>query len=288
MELDTTQTGFSILGSPGFLPIQGAKIAGDINAVLSDAGLELLGPNDLPGMTTSHEGNSDADGDGHPDPDIPVNGHLEDNEFGPGTVVGGGGDPFDPGWGGAGGGSNEPPPQQPQDCRDRNALEATDTINGHPDDTRREHGSLTYVGSDGSMQHSPPIHGTAGSISREAITTWMSANGVSWSQVRGFVHNHDDFWYGGSSFNENVNRYPSGGPSDPQGGDWRTAEWMVNQGAGGPNGGYGFALYIIDTDGNLREFEYSRRSEYENLTNDQRNAGIKLPDEMESDGSSCG
>jgi hypothetical protein len=62
---------------------------------------------------------------------------------------------------------------------------------------------------------------------------------------------------------------------------------LVSNGAGGSTGASGFAMYVIDTDGDLREFEYSDRAKYEGLSRDDKVAGDELPDELEDDGTSC-
>jgi hypothetical protein len=108
----------------------------------------------------------------------------------------------------------------------------------------------------------------------------MTESGVTRSQVIGFVHNHPDHYYGQTNYDDAINRYPSDA-------DWGFAEWMVNGGAGGTNG-EGFALYQIDTEGNMREFEYKDRAMYQDLTPTQRENGRDLPSKSKNDGSSCG
>lgn len=186
----------------------------------------------------------------------------------------------DGGWGG-GGGNPPDPPDDSQDCRDRNALSATEEIKAHPDDGSREHGSVVYRGADGAVHHSPPIHGTPDGISREAVLAWMTANGVSMTQVIGFVHNHDAWIYATSEQAALVNRYPSGN-------DWNFADWMVGAGAGGTQGGAGFAMYVIDTSGNLREFEYSTEAYFKSLSQSDKEGGDGLPGTMHDEGGSCG
>lgn len=70
------------------------------------------------------------------------------------------------------------------------------------------------------------------------------------------------------------------------GGDWNTADWMVSGGAGGA-GGAGFALYVIDVDGVMREFNYANHDFYKSLTLEDRNRGVGLPDAVNDDGSTC-
>jgi hypothetical protein len=169
---------------------------------------------------------------------------------------------------------------QGNDCRDRKALEAKTLINGEPDDGYKEHGIVLYRGADGSVQKSTVLEGTASQIPISVITEWMTNNGISFSQIIGFVHNHDAWYYAPTPDGAAINRYPSNN-------DWNTANWMVANGAGGPNGD-GFALYVIDTDGDMREFEYQDRATYQSLDGDDKKAGTDLPDETTGDGTSCG
>lgn len=185
----------------------------------------------------------------------------------------------------SGGGMGGPNTVPPEDCRDREALEAKQLINGEDNNNTNEFGILIYRGADGQLHKSSVLRGANGEIPRSVIESWMRDNGVSMSQVEGFVHNHDAWHYERSYEEGQLNRYPSGGAS-VGGGDWAVADWMVSAGAGGA-GGAGFALYIIDTDGDLREFEYSARNIYFNLDADERERGESLPPELVSDGSSC-
>lgn len=172
---------------------------------------------------------------------------------------------------------------QPNDCRDRQALAAEDEIKAKPDYNHYEYGSLTYRDASGAVQHSDLIRGDFEKILPSQIRSWMNSHGVSFSQVIGWVHNHPTHTYGGPQ--ADINRYPSGG--DVPGGDWNVADWFVSQGAGGV-GGEGFALYIIDTEGDMREFEYKDREIYMNLDATERGRGEHLPGEIVSDGTSCG
>lgn len=110
----------------------------------------------------------------------------------------------------------------------------------------------------------------------------MQTYGISFSQIIGFVHNHPIDSYGEAPYE---NRYPSGG--DAPGHDWDGADWFVSNGAGGP-GGENFALYIIDTRGDMREFAYSDRETYKDLDAAERRNGESLPGQVSNGGSSCG
>lgn len=200
---------------------------------------------------------------------------LDGGGLGSGGSTGGGSTGGEGGGGGGGGTTTD----TSQDCRDHRALDAETAIEAKSDDGTHEYGSIVYRGSDGQVHNSPPIRGTSTGITTSQIASWMNNNNVAMSQVVGFVHNHDAYEYGTSTYEANVNRYPSSN-------DWNFADWMVGQGAGGA-GGSGFAMYVIDPDGQMREFNYSLESRYENLSADQRNSGMYLPDEMASDGSTC-
>jgi hypothetical protein len=179
------------------------------------------------------------------------------------------------GGGGGGGGSTNPPgvdPNHNYDAeRDSQAAQIKSEINALSDHNSKEHGAIIYVGPDGQLHHSPIFNGTESSINPQDIKDWMSANGVTMDQLVGFVHNHDEWYYGGSELADNVNRYPSTN-------DWNFADSFVNDGAGA--GTSGFALYVIDTSGQLRQFDHADESQYRGLTQDQQDRGTNLPGTM--------
>ncbi len=228
-----------------------------------------------PGMTT----HDDVDGDGYEDDPIPVIGERE-NDFS---------EPSPPGASDGGGGGEptgvDPPPEAILDCRDRAALAAKSDILAHTDDGRKEHGSIIWRDSSGQVQRSAVFHGPQGVILQSDVESAMTRDSIRMDQVIALVHNHDRFHYGTTSDGRALNRYPSGGILE--GGDWNAADWMVANGAGGSSGS-NFALYIIDTSGQLREFHYTDRDKYANMSRDDRISGVDLPDEMESDGTTCG
>lgn len=193
---------------------------------------------------------------------------------GGGIVTGGGGSTGGEDGGGTGGG--EP---GGNDCRDRNALAAALEIKAEPDDSTKEHGSIVYKAGDGSVRHSPPIQGGFTQIPLDAVEKWLADNGVSHSQVIGFVHNHPTYSYGGTDKAVSINSYPSQN-------DWGFADYMVAKGAGGA-GGSGFALYVINPDKELREFHYSDGTVYRNFTTSQKENEVGLPVQLVSDGTSC-
>ena len=61
---------------------------------------------------------------------------------------------------------------------------------------------------------------------------------------------------------------------------------MVSKGAGGAGGG-GSALYIINPNKELREFQYSDSTVYKNLTTAQKENELALPNQLTDDGTSC-
>jgi hypothetical protein len=159
------------------------------------------------------------------------------------------------------------------------ALDAKDVIRQEPDDARKEHSIVIYRGSDGAVHKSPIFQGDACSVDPQQMRDWLIAQGIPMSSVLGFVHNHPSWCYGSSTDEEAINRYPSAN-------DWGTAQNWVAAGAGGP-GGANFALYVIDTTGDLREFNYSDRASWQGLDRDQRIEGVGLPPELVDDGSTC-
>lgn len=187
--------------------------------------------------------------------------------------------------GGPGSGEPEPPAEQ-NDCSDHRALEIKAAINADSDHDTKELGSVIYRGADGAVHSSPIFEGRQTSanggysyIDPQVVRDWLAANNIPISQVTGFVHNHDAWHYGSSQEEVDVNRYPSTG-------DWGFADSLVNDGAGG-TGGAGFSLYVIDTNGHLREFDYTDRTALGHLTRSQKTNGTALPDETVSDGSAC-
>jgi hypothetical protein len=218
------------------------------------------------------------DGDGGQE--VTVTGHRPRSADDDGGDIGGGyGDGGYPG-GTDGGGGSPPPNQDPNDCRDRGALHAKDAINSQPDDQSREYASVIYRGTDGGVHNSVPIRGSGAEVTRTEILLWMHDNNVELSQFIGLVHNHDLAQYGTSDAEALVNRYPSMA-------DWDFAEWAVGAGAGGSAGGGGFAMYIIDTKGNLREFDFADMAAYRGMDQPHKERGSNLPTPKRDDGTSC-
>lgn len=192
----------------------------------------------------------------------------------PGTGTPGDGDT-----GGTGGGSGEPPPEE-NDCPDREAMEAADEIKkDNYEDYYSESTSIIYKASDGSIQHTPVITTGTTSIGYDVYDAILEVNGISWSQVIGMVHNHPGI-SGTTETGRDVNRYPSGDRSYTDG-DWGFGQYAIDRGAS-PD----LSIYVMDTEGKLREFKWSDRDFYAGLTRDQKDDGVGLPGGVEGCGSS--
>lgn len=171
-----------------------------------------------------------------------------------------------------GGGGTYPPPTDNY-CQDQEAMQGADEIEAKSDDANKEYGSIVYRAANGQVLHSPPLAGSAEGVTLQAFTNWMTANGVSYSQVMGIVHNHPANIYGLDSTSADVNRYPSAN-------DWNFATHFMNNGAQAS-----FSMYINDTNGTLREFAYADKANYVNLTQQQMDDGYRLPSSTRACGS---
>jgi hypothetical protein len=177
--------------------------------------------------------------------------------------------------GGGGGGGATPPGVDPNHNydseRDTIAQQLKSDINNLSDHNTNEHGAIIYVGADGGLHHSPIFTGTESGINPQIVKDWMAANGVTMDQLVGFVENHDSAYFGTSGTDANANRYPSAN-------DWNFADSFVNEGAGA--GTSGFALYVVDTVGQLRQFDHADEGLYKGLTQGQKDSGTDLPATM--------
>lgn len=194
--------------------------------------------------------------------------------YDPGPWYPGQGDPWGGGGGGGGGGGSEEPPPE-TGCSDTEAVEATSQIAAKTNDTSREYGSIIYRAADGSLQHSPPLGGTLSVIPLSTWNNWLSTNGISWSQVVGTVHNHPYDVYADTQAEADINRYPSSN-------DWGFADYAIGQGADADQ----FSLYIIDTQGIVRDFSYSDSSVYRAMGDEAKDDGENLPAKTETGGCS--
>jgi hypothetical protein len=180
------------------------------------------------------------------------------------------------GGGGSSGGGSTPPegvdPNHNYDAeRDQVAQSVKDQINHMSDKDTKEHEAILYVGADGKVHSSPIFTGNEQKVDPQKILDWMSQNNVDMHSVVGFIHNHDAYYYGTSTEAAEVNRYPSVG-------DWGTADYFSSHGAGA--GTSGFAMYLVDTDHALRQFDYNDNGLYRHLTDDQKERGVNLPGSM--------
>ncbi|KFN50369.1 DUF4329 domain-containing protein [Arenimonas composti] len=127
------------------------------------------------------------------------------------------------------------------------AVSASTDIKSRPDYRNREYGALIYRDAGGALRMTALVPGTATSV-----TFSLSQLGVTASSIVGIVHNHPYNVYNTSPQELQINLNPSVG-------DWNTAAEMVAHGAN-PNV---LQLYVVGTDGALREFDYNNRAAYE-------------------------
>jgi len=126
------------------------------------------------------------------------------------------------------------------------AVASSNTIRAQSDFTRREYGQLIYRDAQGSIRLTALVTGTPTS------TTFNFAQlGVSPANVVGVVHNHPRDVYNTSAQEMQINLNPSNG-------DWATADSLVQAGANADL----LQLYVVGTDGRLREFDYNNKSSY--------------------------
>ena len=195
------------------------------------------------------------------------------DEYDPGT----GGDP---GTGTSGGGENPVGggtrgSETEQECADREAMEAANELkNDEYEDVKSESTSLIYVASDGSIQHTPVISTHTDHIPYDVYDAILKENGISWSQVIGMLHNHPTS-YGFDDRSRDINRYPSGDQTYVDG-DWGFGKYATDRGASS-----NLSIYVLDTQGMLREFNWADRDFYASLTRDQKDDGVGLPGEVE-------
>ncbi len=154
---------------------------------------------------------------------------------------------------------------QDNDTQDGFADFVRDVINGIPSSGSQEWGAALSVDALGRPYSPSGGVSTIGEVDEN--TLYIPPNP---SEVYGIIHNHPDAL--GGQDTDRVNRYPS--PAD-----WEAAEQMVAAGADGNN----FSLYIIDADGEMREFSYADRERYENLSETEMERGEDLPEPIIDD-----
>ena len=142
------------------------------------------------GDYVDENGNANGTGRGDPRQRHPPSTVDDDSDWV--TYWSGGGDGDD---GGAAGGGDLGEPQDAPDCRDRVAVEAKAEIEARDDVNRDESGILLYRNSEGQVVKSSVIAGDGGEIELSSILEVMQREGISFSQVIGFVHNHDSRHY---------------------------------------------------------------------------------------------
>jgi hypothetical protein len=136
---------------------------------------------------------------------------------------------------------------------DQLASKLSRDIKAKPDDQNREYLALIYRDGNGVIRTTELFQGPSNGES--ASIPSLQAIGVAAAQIVGVVHNHPSQVFNTSSYEYDVNRLPSNG-------DWAMADQIIGAGAD-PNT---LALYVLGTDGRLREFEYTDKSQYINPT----------------------
>lgn len=139
-----------------------------------------------------------------------------------------------------------------------------DLINGKEDSSNKEYGAVIAYSAETdrySLVGQDTLYGPADFVRLPHLPDGQSGD------IVGVIHNHPDKRTNNFSSDE-INRYPSAD-------DWEIAEEdYIGNGADPDN----FSLFIVDTEGELREFKYSERHYYENLTGSQKEDGENLPD----------
>ena len=149
-------------------------------------------------------------------------------------------------------------------CEDGAAVNAGQDISGLlQTEGQYEFTGLLVQNSDGSFglsQNEISTNYSATFSSFDSLLNYSSAFGVVHNHVynTSIDHNNDNF----------LNRYPSAG-------DWQSLDLLVHGGANPGN----LSIFILDPFGTLREFNYSDRSFYESMTDQQRLNGDNLPAE---------
>lgn len=153
---------------------------------------------------------------------------------------------------------------------DNAAVSLRDAIKDDPNDHRKEHVALIFRDSRGVIMTSPLFEGTDRSANVGAAVNWLISQGFPTGSITGLVHNHDRDYYGRTEDEERLNRYPSDI-------DWAAAQSIIGLGA---DPGI-FRHYIVDTNGQMREFDYDDRALYEALSLQQKINGRELPPVLE-------
>lgn len=148
------------------------------------------------------------------------------------------------------GGSNNNDLQAAEDCRkDTQADLVRDAIMAAPQNGN-ERGAIIYKDSSGNIVVSPIAEGLPGQV-RVPLP-----DGVSMSQVVGFIHSHPTAPRSGDAEADARYDHADMYPSPP---DWDQMDIMV---AGGANAAH-LSFYVVDMHGDLREYNYSDKSIYD-------------------------
>ncbi len=127
------------------------------------------------------------------------------------------------------------------------SVDAASSIRSRSDYRNREYGALIYRDAGGAIRLTPLVPGTAVSVSFD-----FAALGVNPASIVGIVHNHPYNVYRTSTQELQINLNPSVN-------DWNAAASIVGAGANADI----LQLYVVGTDGVLREFDYNNRTAYE-------------------------
>lgn len=105
------------------------------------------------------------------------------------------------------------------------------------------------------------------SLGANALSTLFLPSGGEAANVLGWVHNHPTYGYDPNLDLEA--RYPSAG-------DWSEAQRVVNE-RGIPAS---ISLFIVDSTGTVREFNYQDRANFQSLTSADKRRGELLPPQI--------
>lgn len=171
-------------------------------------------------------------------------------------------------------GGNPPPAEPP--CDDAHADKAADNLrnltNLKPNHESKEHLSAVYKDRNGDVKTFGPVEGMQVGLTgaiwefKDFYTNFTNQTGMDRSSIMAEVHNHPYLVFGHEAA---LNRYPTSA-------DWISADRAVAAGANPAT----YSLYIIDTSGELREFPYSLRDYYNNMSAESKRLGLLLPNAM--------
>lgn len=138
-------------------------------------------------------------------------------------------------------------PTTAKDYADALSVLAATAIRARTDYQSREYGAIIHRDATGAIRVTALTESTAVSVSFN-----YTALGVNQASIIGIVHNHPQNSYNSSAQELQINLNPS--PTD-----WNTAATIVGNAASADL----MQLFVVGTDGVLREFSYNNRSSYE-------------------------